>query len=493
MKFRPYLYLLLLVPAALAGAVMLILKPPPYEPTGDELYDRFALHVLRQFKTRGYNCSISGDEKGLLSNPGWDENSLDLLISRFASNHQVRQNAPQKMDFGALETWKDDFDKDPRYWQLRVACGLDKAYQAPPEGHLPGAEYDPGPYVKRLQQGVFDRGSCSVLPFTTLYMEDDGLCLELYERAAALDADNSYWHFRLALLYQALGEDVLALKELKSCNSAPKNTWVWEYPYSTLFEARYQRSTALGNRLVRGLIAGELINFGGGTSINYIRIKEAYKEAQAMLALGGDPAYADELIKAAGRMGQMRANMPIGVIVASVCAKLPSEFFRTELLSGPAAKDPALLELRDFGGEVRKWSRGAPGLLSAKGSRVTPFAKAYTLLIFPGSRTQTSSTTVPSGGKTLSSGGASTNASKQTLPPLQIQDWLNFDLQMLSAIEHQQQAADLFVVTQNPPLARICNAVENGTYTPPIASKADSKSADGTAGAEVELRMERLE
>jgi hypothetical protein len=421
----------------------------PYEPTGDALYDAYARFLLHQMAAASWNATPPGvlEFDYMMS---WQQASVPVWLDDLIHIPPVTAE-PRRLKCEEVLGWKEQFGTDPRYWQLRVALELDKPYDLELEEAAPIV---PGKLVLDCRAGQGDEGSFASLPLDRIYSNDEDLALELTDKAIEQFGDNSYWHYKKGFAEMGLGEADDALREFELGNAAPRNVWPQPFPISTLYDHRYAKSQVLGNRVIRGVIAQQ----DEANLPNYIKVKERYKEACIMLAMGYDPRLGDEMIKAAGRMGQMQRIPPPSQAVAAVMARVLAGYVKDDLLSEPYASDKQLKELADFGTQIRN-GMTALGITSLRQAKYkTPFIKVMYHL--QGSSSQPNS--VP----------FSSSQSQTGLPALQREDWLNFEyIWRLDQVELRKNAG-LFDALQNPPLARIFA----------VAAKADLAAHESPAG-----------
>jgi hypothetical protein len=438
---------------ALAGVVLSIGCAPAhaatqYEATGDALYDRYARLVLSQMAAAQWNAGPPSylTDTSFMGNMQWAK----------APGGGTQQ--PKQLDGAEILKWEGDYQDDPRYWELRLL--VVNAEQALDFGQSPGSDARAQRRRAELDKldalctaGKGDEGAYDLL-FTQAAQRMDQtkdtleeVQLAVCERAIKQFPDNGYWYFMQGRLLIELGEPQRALAALKHGNSAPRQAWPQAFPCSTLFDPRYAKSKSERNRIVRGALYTVLAD----NIPNYIRLKETYKNATLMLALGGDPALGDELLKMAGHVGRMQQQPFNAQRVMAVLTSVIARYVSEELLSETAASDPALLKLKtcdeDFnqlpGQPGNIWPpAGAPGKLAR-----TPYQQA-----------------VAQATAQWKANGAGLNDLRfQNLPALTKDDWLRFAEDFEDDQQRQARNASFFAAHDNPPLARLF-AGEQATY-----------------------------
>lgn len=255
-----------------------------YEPTGDELYDRFAKLVLGEFRSRGFGLTTPGD--GGFVNTQWEY-------------------AEKPINFDRLKYWEDEFQDDPRYPDLLVICGLYSLFVTNSETQ---ETYCRESVRERILAGEYSEGYTwlfhETLPhFVNLTSRDDDLLIDFTSMAIAENPRNSYWYYRQADNYMFLGETELAWEFVRKGNEAAENNCIAPFPLSTLSDDAY-RSEATGNLIVQGVVA----QLGYENRPEHIRTRDRYKEVCICTALGFPLEMAEDWLIRARREGQMRGG-----------------------------------------------------------------------------------------------------------------------------------------------------------------------------------------
>jgi hypothetical protein len=331
-----------------------------YEPTGDELYDRFARAVLAELAGHDYHAVCTGDYATYMpvSFRGWE-------------------NDPPLLSFSAIRDWEDEFSADPRYWQLRAATGVDVLVKDVEVNGI--SDYDcSSPLKESIDNGIYDAGSFKLLPIRTMGLstahEDD--MFRYLALAVASDPDNAYWHYQQAIALFNFGEIMHAWDAVRAGNAVPRNVYVEPFPFSTLHDPDYD-SFYRGNMVVRGVLR-ELMH-ADGMYRKTIMVKEVYKGACVAFALGWPLEMADDMLVMARRMGQAENAPYVTVIVAGVLAQVLFIDVEENLLDLTPAQQAELNELKsELTAEIDYDTVPFPGymLLEAPGVELTPFLRS---------------------------------------------------------------------------------------------------------------------
>ena len=231
---RKRLWLIIAVVVVLLVAAMAIWRmyAPPYgyRPTGDELFDRYALLVLKDL------------EEGSFLN-----NVLQKLAKRNSTNPQKRveealaeMTREQKETFAVLASWEDEFKGDSRYWQLRAISSQESFVDL--GSLIPGYQNEPidpdtqQQLLELIERGDADEGCFGAVNYYGLNQSDPELAIKLAKQAVAFYPDNAFHHYMLAALLAEQGESEQAVKELRIGNAAPRSELPPVYPFSVIAE-----------------------------------------------------------------------------------------------------------------------------------------------------------------------------------------------------------------------------------------------------------------
>lgn len=396
-------------------------------PPEDALYARFSELVLSEFAAKGFNCAPASVSTmfGFLAD--WEGAERAYL------EPPTGGASPAVMDFSPILGWEADFKDDPRYWQLRLACGLDEVHSDNPDGPYHSA------FLDRMLAGCADEASWERLPFWGILSSDEELGFRLLDQVGVSYKGNNYWHFQKSLILIDYGEPEAALQQLRAGNSLAPGHRPQPFPYSVLFDATPDTSDQ-NDLLVRGVIAALAMD----NSPNYIRMKEEFKNVALMLALGGNPALADELILAASQMGQQGQNSILDQNAAAVCLSLLPKYAAEELLPEPQAQDPVLVELAGFSAKFSS-AVGGGGIgdpvstaFTGAGTLDTPFRRSF----------QAASAEIEKGAEVP-------HARVSKLAAFERQDWLNFYWNQQDELQRAAQLRPLFADLPDPPFARL--------------------------------------
>ncbi len=402
-------------------------EPARAAPEEDKLYARFSELVLSEFAAKGFNCAPASVSTMFGSIADWQttENPLVRLL--------VADARPREMDFTPVLSWEPEFRDDPRYWQLRLACGLDEVHSDNPEGPYHSD------FLDRMLAGCADEGSWERLPLREMVRYDEEQGNRLLSEAVTRYGDNCFWQYQLAFNYLEYGEVDHAWSALKAGNALPLGHVPQAYPYSTLFDPAYAPHSD-DEVLVRGVIA----TMSYDNYLNYIRIKENFKIGQLYLAMGFDPAFADDLQICGARLGQLDNLVLLDQSAsAALCSMMPNYAAR-ELLPAPLDADPVLLEL---GGSFKRLTgEFGPGdnlgqfgtAFDGPGTADTPFREAYYRAA-----------------PDIQLNGIGGRSFDVELPPLGRQDWINFAASFDAEQQQVQAQRQLFAALPAPPFARL--------------------------------------
>lgn len=414
----------------LLTAALLCLSAPRLvaaAPADDALYSRFSELVLSEFAAKGWNCAPASVSTMFAFLADWEG------AERAYHEPPTGGASPAVMDFTPILSWEPDFRDDPRYWQLRLACGLDEVHSDNPDGPYHSD------FLDRMLAGCADEASWERLPYWGILSSNEELGFRLLDQVGGSYKDNSYWHFQKSLILIDYGEPEAALQQLRAGNSLAPGHRPQPFPYSVLFEPVPDTQNE-DDLLVRGVIAAMAMD----NIPNYIRMKEEFKNVALMLALGGNPALADELILATRQMGLQDQNSLLDQNAAAVCLSLLPKYAADELLPAPQAQDPVLLELVGFSARFSS-ALGGGGLgdpvstaFTGPGTVDTPFRRSF----------QAASSEIEVGSEVP-------HARIQKLATIERQDWLNFYWTNLSEQERVRQLRSLFAALPAPPFARL--------------------------------------
>ena len=268
-----------------------------FHATGDELFDRYA--------------------RAVIARQGWR-----LFQSSDCTN-------PATLPDELLAEWEPDFGNDPRYWQLRYFCArfrhdttigdhYDWEDMATRDTDLRAAL---GHLETARERGVADAETLLLLYINARYSWGDRVAEELgfpesefecnHEQVVAFNAeyetritalldeavhlgfDECWPYWERGLLRLSWGEEAAAKQDLYTGNSE-LNVLPVSFPVSTVVR-RHARYCEHGNDTLNGAIldAGLGADYLGLSQI--LRLKEAAKEQEVRLALGGAEELTDAL------------------------------------------------------------------------------------------------------------------------------------------------------------------------------------------------------
>jgi hypothetical protein len=348
--------LVLLLTGLLIAMQVPVLK---YQPTGDELYDRFARLTLKELRRCNYNAAA----------PREDAKYTEYMY-RIKYVH-----LPAKLDYEKLRDWEADFKDDPRYWQLRVECGVDSVM-----GSLRKDDtHDLNSKLRAsIDRGIADPASYILLPWNVLLDEDEDAAFKYLDKAVAADAGNCYWNYRKAPIMMRYGETDAAWEAVKNGNAAPTNKMLYPFPICTLRDLEY-RSDAPGNQAVAGVIYDMEVS----DIENIIKRKESAKEACICMALGYPLTLGDDWLTMEKRFGQAEGTPSMYPVVGTALVFTLVKYVTEECIEVEAQyrnEVKAVLalysDLNDrstFYGEVVKFAQ-TPGVVT------TPYSRAMDLV-----------------------------------------------------------------------------------------------------------------
>lgn len=295
---------------AVIGVLLAAWQPSlPYQPTGDALYDRFARLTLKLLTQCDYHAAVPDEYRGEVY---YNAQYATPLVT---------------LDYSEIEAWEPEFGGDPRYWQLRVVCGVDDVI-----GPVQQDKHDLHSHLRAsIERGIADPASFTLLPWRIILDEDEALALRFYTQAVTADNDNAYWHYRQAAELMNLGETDAAWQAVQRGNAAAHNRMVYPFPISTLHDPRYD-SAAADNEVVRGIV----FQLECQRIENFIRWKEEYKNANCCLALGYPLEFGDAWMTMARRFGQAEGASVWYPYVGAVLAGTVSGYVTQECIDvGP--------------------------------------------------------------------------------------------------------------------------------------------------------------
>lgn len=262
--------------------------PYGYEPTGDELFDRFAILVLKQLPKHTLHERINKTLQATGYQVDWD------------------------IDYSELAEWEDEYGGDPRYWQLRWLC--DQAYFSS-FGEL-GFTAD---IVKKIDEGVVDEGSYAAIDYFALYKADPSRALELIKQAIASAPDNAHFYYTQANLLQQYGANEAALDALCAGNAAFYNNPPKLYPFDK-FESNPEYVVNKASQAVVGAISGLKVSaYLSMAAIPSVQLaKSSFTSCTSTISL----ETADELLAYARRFGERSDSDVLRILKTVVLLEL---------------------------------------------------------------------------------------------------------------------------------------------------------------------------
>ena len=176
-----------------------------YQPTGDELLDRYAVQFLTDLQ-ESLEHPTRFDESGHFPER-YDKHSAMLL-----------------------ESWEDEYGADPRYWQLRAQAAKFGGSQHPIVSS--GQPLTITRLPELIDGGMTDEGLFALVDYRKLYEADSEKALELIHRASELYGENAHFHYLQAALELKAGKPAAAWEALARGNGAPRNDPPAIYPVS---------------------------------------------------------------------------------------------------------------------------------------------------------------------------------------------------------------------------------------------------------------------
>jgi hypothetical protein len=310
----------------------------PPEPTGDALFDRFAVELDRKL----------------------GEPSVEMQWAKLFTDSE-------------LADWEDEFGDDPRYWELRCLV-VDTS-------ELPDAER----YQQCLELLAEARNRGIARPETELLyckylqlvheeeMDDAGLAVELackleqeYE-AAQLDvldelvaaAPECAWaHYARAFYWFELGELERGFADLDTGNSAKYALYPLPFPFDAVVPGLAEEHPR-GSAAVSGLV---LVDASYLT--NYIKLKEHIRSGLTAHALGGKDDWLNTWHEFACNMANAAPSRMLPSLIGIVCISLVAQHVEENYADQLSETQLITLNQMTAAGEaVRESIRGVSGTM----------------------------------------------------------------------------------------------------------------------------------
>jgi tetratricopeptide (TPR) repeat protein len=313
-----WLVLVAVLVASVAAALVYQSQRPPYgyEPTGDELYDRFALIVLKQQS----------------KNPYYE------VINNYLEAHGRQVNWGN--DYSALAEWESEYSNDPRYWQLRWLC--EQSSSNPIGGRDLTREV-----VQKIEEGVVDEGSYTTINYCALHKANPTKTLELIEQAITFAPENAHFHYVQAILLQEHGDDEGAFDALRRGNNAPRNDPPRAYPLD-LMTSHFEYFDSKANQVMGGVLLG--MKLSAHLTTEAIPSKQLARDLLASYKVALPLDVADDLLAYARRYGERSDSDVIRMLTTVVLMELVLDRIQTDSsVSTPEQKQKLqeLIALRD--------------------------------------------------------------------------------------------------------------------------------------------------
>jgi hypothetical protein len=309
----------------------------PPAPTGDALYDRFALAV--------------------------DARILALPAS--ATPEQAA--AVALLPDADLAGWAGEFGQDPRYWELRYFCAKCDMETRPLAGGCTAAiDF----LLEARRRNIATANTLGLLSIETrvqnareldaanggtaelMQVQDDAL-LALLDAAVTADPGQAWGYYARAMFRFGLGDPDLGLDDLRAGNKAERNRYPYPWPMSEL--AAVARAKQLpGSPAVWGAVRVAGLGY---PLQNFMRIKDCLKEALVCANIGGRMEDLEPWHQFACRLGDSAPDVLIYAVVGSSLESMLISYAE-DAAAYDAAQVETLQRCRGAVGAMRNVMRG---------------------------------------------------------------------------------------------------------------------------------------